>query len=204
MAGFDAATTIDGVPKLEDGTTVRRVAGHRRAAPPVPRLGYNPMSGAMDAGDVERFGGRRNSRHHHYRRPAQRAERRLRRGLPRGLHGALPVRIVPALASVSCPPEEGIAKIATLRKANTDGCVSGSSRSSWTVRSRGSPPACCHRATTTARRTASGTWPLRISTGIVGAYHAAGVQLHIHTNGNEATEAALDSVEKGTDRPSAS
>ena len=31
---------------------------------------------------------------------------------------------------------------------------------------------------------------------IVGIYHAAGIQLHIHTNGNEATEAALDAVEK--------
>ena len=31
---------------------------------------------------------------------------------------------------------------------------------------------------------------------IVGAYHAAGIQMHIHTNGDEATDAALDALEK--------
>ena len=34
---------------------------------------------------------------------------------------------------------------------------------------------------------------------IVATYHAAGVQMHIHTNGNEATEAALHAIGKAQD-----
>ena len=197
IAGFDAATTIDGVPKLEDGTPSGELQGIAARLRLFRGLGYNPMSGAMDAGDVGRFGA-----------AAQLQGITTIADLHNELNDAsvavyreacteeLPVRIVPALASVSCPPEEGIAKIAKLRKANTDRLRFGivkiivdGSIQGFTARLL--PPGYHNGAP-------NGLWyvaPEDLDR-IVGAYHAAGVQLHIHTNGNEATEAALDSVEK--------
>jgi hypothetical protein len=197
MAGFDAGTMIDGVPKLPDGTPSGELQGIAARLRLFRGLGYNPMSGALDAGDVARFGAAAQLQGittiadlHNELTDASVAVYRSACGED------LPVRIVPALASVSCPPEEGIAKIARLREANTDQLRFGivkiivdGSIQGFTARLL--PPGYHNGAP-------NGLWyvaPEDLDR-IVGAYHAAGIQLHIHTNGNEATDAALDAVEK--------
>jgi predicted amidohydrolase YtcJ len=105
------------------------------------------------------------------------------------------VRLVPALASATHTPEQAIAKIAALRgssnpklhfgivKLVVDGSIQGfTARLRWPGYHNGTP---------------NGLWyiaPEQLP-GIVEAYHRAGVQLHIHTNGDEATEVALDAIE---------
>ncbi|MBR0955825.1 amidohydrolase [Bradyrhizobium japonicum] len=114
------------------------------------------------------------------------------------------VRLVPALASVSHTPEQAIAKIAALRdggndklhygivKLVVDGSIQGfTARLRWPGYHNGA---------------ANGLWyiaPEELPR-LVDLYHRAGIQLHIHTNGDEATELALDAVEKAqvaTPRP---
>ncbi|MFH0299333.1 amidohydrolase [Bradyrhizobium sp. 31Argb] len=105
------------------------------------------------------------------------------------------VRLVPALASVSHSPEQAIAKIAALRESNNnklhygivklvvDGSIQGfTARLRWPGYHNGAP---------------NGLWyiaPEQLPR-LVETYHKAGIQLHIHTNGDEATELALDAIE---------
>ena len=197
MAGFDENTAIDGVPKLPDGTPSGELQGIAARLRLFRGLGYNPMSGTLDAADVARFGA-----------AAQLQGITTIADLHNDLtdatvavYGAacvegLPVRIVPALASVSCPPEDGVARIGRLAAASTDRLRFGivkivvdGSIQGFTARLL--PPGYHNGAP-------NGLWyvaPEDLDR-IVGVYHAAGIQLHIHTNGNEATEAALDAVEK--------
>ena len=196
-AGFDAGTNIAGVVKLDDGTPSGELQGIAARLRLFRSLGYNPVSGSLDAGDVARFGAAARIQGittvtdlHNDLTDATVAVYRA------ACTEDLPVRIVPALASVSCPPEEGIARIARLRGMSTerlrfgivkiivDGSIQG-----FTARLL--PPGYHNGAP-------NGLWyvaPEDLDR-IVGAYHAAGVHLHIHTNGNEATEAALDAVER--------
>jgi predicted amidohydrolase YtcJ len=106
------------------------------------------------------------------------------------------VRLVPALASASHAPEQAIAKIAALRDSNNDklhygivklvvdGSIQGfTARLRWPGYHNGA---------------ANGLWyiaPQELPR-LVDLYHKAGIQIHIHTNGDEATELALDAVEK--------
>ena len=198
IAGIDSGTNIAGVPKLEDGTPSGELQGIAARLRLFRALGYNPMSGALDRADVERF-----------------AQAALLQGITTitDLHNDLPdetvaifqsvfasddvpVRIVPALSSVSIAPEEGVEKIRRLRTKNSDrihfgivkiivdGSIQGfTARLRWPGYHNGAPNGLWYVAPEDLER-------------IVGIYHAAGVQLHIHTNGDEATEAALDAIEK--------
>ncbi|MHC2106774.1 amidohydrolase [Methylobacterium sp. CM6246] len=197
MAGFDATTAIDGVPKLADGTPSGELQGIAARLRLFRALGYNPMSGHLDAADVARFGSAAQLQGittiadlHNDLTEASVAVYRA------ACVDGLPVRIVPALASVSCAPEEGVAKIGRLNAANTDRLRFGivkivvdGSIQGFTARLL--PPGYHNGAP-------NGLWYVAPDDldRIVGVYHAAGIQLHIHTNGNEATEAALDAVEK--------
>jgi predicted amidohydrolase YtcJ len=105
------------------------------------------------------------------------------------------VRLVPALASATHAPEQGIAKVAALRDSNNDklhygivklvvdGSIQGfTARLRWPGYHNGAPNGLWYIAPEELPR-------------LVDLYHKAGVQLHIHTNGDEATEAALDALE---------
>jgi hypothetical protein len=196
-AGFDAATSIAGVPKLDDGTPSGELQGIAARLRLFRALGYNPMTGALDASDVARFGAAAmlqgittiTDLHNDLADNTVAVYRAC-------CNPDLPVRIVPALASVSCPPEEGIAKIARLAMLNTDrlrfgivkivvdGSIQGfTARLLWPGYHNGAPNGLWYVAPEDLDR-------------IVATYHRAGIQLHIHTNGNEATEAALDAIER--------
>jgi predicted amidohydrolase YtcJ len=105
------------------------------------------------------------------------------------------LRIVPALWGHTQSADEGVARLAELApqshsklhfgivKFVADGSIQGfSARLKWPGYISGAP---------------NGLWyvaPDQLGD-LVHAYHAAGFQVHIHTNGDEASEAAIDAVE---------
>lgn len=107
-----------------------------------------------------------------------------------------PLRLLPAFAALAMPPDEGIVRLKGLMKKNnerlryglvkivTDGSIQGlSARMRWPGYYDGTP---------------NGVWnigPDEIDR-ILLAYHRAGFQVHIHTNGDEASEVAIESVER--------
>jgi len=105
-----------------------------------------------------------------------------------------PIRVVPAMQQRAYSVPDGIARIAELQRLNTgklhfglvkivvDGSIQGfTARLRWPGYHNGAP---------------NGLWyvaPAELEA-IVEAYHAAGVQLHIHTNGDEASELATEMI----------
>jgi predicted amidohydrolase YtcJ len=117
-----------------------------------------------------------------------------------------PLRIVPAFLGLSCPVAEGVAKMRALAAQSSDKLrlglvklIADGSIQGFTARLKapgyfnGSP---------------NGLWymdPEQIAN-ILGAYHEADFQVHIHTNGDQATEVVLDAIEEvltRTPRPDA-
>lgn len=106
-----------------------------------------------------------------------------------------PIRIVPAFAPQRCP-EGGPQRVLEAREGNTDklhygpvkfivdGSIQGfTARLRWPGYHNGKP---------------NGLWlipPSQLVETFM-PFHAAGLQLHIHTNGDEATEVVLDAVER--------
>jgi predicted amidohydrolase YtcJ len=107
-----------------------------------------------------------------------------------------PLRLLPAFGAGLMPAEQGLAKLRALVprsndklrfglvKIITDGSIQGlSARIRWPGYYNGIP---------------NGVWnigPEEIDR-LLQAYHAAGFQVHIHTNGDEASEVALDAIER--------
>jgi predicted amidohydrolase YtcJ len=105
-----------------------------------------------------------------------------------------PLRIVPAMRQREYSVPDGIARITELKRLNTDklhfgivkitadGSIQGfTGRLRWPGYHNGAP---------------NGLWyvaPAELE-GIVEAYHAAGIHLHIHTNGDEASEVATEMI----------
>ena len=112
---------------------------------------------------------------------------------------AYPLRIVPAFAPQRCP-EGGPQRVLSAIGDNTDklrfgpvkfivdGSIQGfTARLKWPGYLNGKP---------------NGLWLIPPSqfVDVFSPFHEAGLQLHIHTNGDEATELVLDAVEKILDR----
>ncbi|OED40006.1 amidohydrolase [Chromatiales bacterium (ex Bugula neritina AB1)] len=107
-----------------------------------------------------------------------------------------PLRILPAMNTLDMPPADGIAAVIAAKKHNTeklhfglckvmtDGSIQGfTGRMKWPGYLNGAP---------------NGVWnmaPEQLSD-LVGEYHRAGMHLHIHTNGDEASELMIDALEK--------
>jgi predicted amidohydrolase YtcJ len=111
-----------------------------------------------------------------------------------------PIRLLPAFGAIALPPDEGVRKLRGLVERNnerlrfglvkivTDGSIQGlSARMRWPGYYNGLP---------------NGVW----NTGpddidrLLQAYHDAGFQVHIHTNGDEASEVAIDAIERALAR----
>ncbi|HJQ60841.1 MAG TPA: amidohydrolase [Vineibacter sp.] len=111
-----------------------------------------------------------------------------------------PIRLLPAFGAISLPVDEGVRKLTGLLRHNndrlrfglvkivTDGSIQGlSARMRWPGYYNGLP---------------NGVW----NTGpddidrLLQAYHDAGFQVHIHTNGDEASEVAIDAIERALAR----
>lgn len=106
-----------------------------------------------------------------------------------------PLRVLPAMNVIDRPPEEGVEVLREAMRGNTeklifglckvmtDGSIQGmSARIKWPGYHNGAP---------------NGVWNLAPEqlTSIVAAYHAAGAHLHMHVNGDEASELMLDALE---------
>jgi predicted amidohydrolase YtcJ len=196
-AELNRTTNISGVVMGKDGEPSGEVQGIAARFRAFRVLGSNPLSGNLTAEDVNRYAASAcvqgvttiTDLHNDltdqtvdvYRAASRRAD--------------FSVRLVPALASVSHTPAQAIEKLAALKATNNDklhygivklvvdGSIQGfTARLRWPGYHNGA---------------ANGLWyiaPEELPV-IVEAYHRAGVQLHIHTNGDEATELALDAVE---------
>ena len=106
-----------------------------------------------------------------------------------------PLRVLPAMNTLDRSPEEGIEALRKAMKGNTDKLVFGlckvmtdgsiqgmSARIKWPGYHNGAP---------------NGVWNLAPEqlAEIVAKYHAAGAHLHMHVNGDEASELMLDALE---------
>lgn len=191
------AVDISGVVMGEDGRSTGELQGIAARFRVFRMLGGNPLSADLTMTDVERY-----------------AASACIQGVTTitDLHSDLsgrivelydaaasrddfPLRLVPALASASHSPEDAIAKIEKLRLCNSpklhygivklvvDGSIQGfTARLRWPGYHNGKPNGLWYIAPDDLPR-------------IVEIYHRAGVQLHIHTNGDEAIELALDAIE---------
>ena len=107
-----------------------------------------------------------------------------------------PLRLVPAAGCLTMSIEEGPGHVADLKRHNndklffglckimTDGSIQGfTGRLKWPGYFNGKP---------------NGIWnlPPQTLTNMVEAYHLAGLQMHMHTNGDEASELMIDAIEK--------
>ena len=113
-----------------------------------------------------------------------------------------PVRLLPAMNTLDRPPSEGIELLNAARKQSndkliyrlvkimTDGSIQGmSARMKWPGYYNGNP---------------NGVWnaPPEQLIEAVYAYHQAGAHIHMHVNGDEASELMLDALEAAlTDHP---
>lgn len=191
------ATSISGVVAGSDGLASGELQGIPARMRLFRALGNNPQAGSMTEADVKRYAasacvqGVTTITDLHNDLTDQTVE--VYRGATRAPDFG--VRLVPALASASHAPEQAIAKLEMLRehcndklhygivKLVVDGSIQGfTARLRWPGYHNGA---------------ANGLWyiaPEELPR-LVDAYHRAGIQLHIHTNGDEATELALDAVE---------
>ncbi|MGD9829930.1 MAG: amidohydrolase [Hyphomicrobiaceae bacterium] len=111
-----------------------------------------------------------------------------------------PLRVVPAFAAMTASTEEGVAKVKALMQHNnpklkfglvkimTDGSIQGfSARLRWPGYYNGAP---------------NGVWnqPPEVLAKVVDAYHDAGLHIHAHVNGDEASELLLDLIERALTR----
>ncbi len=196
-AGFDRGTNIAGVLKLEDGTPSGELQGIAARLRAFRVVGMQGLTGTIGREEVERYGqsaliqGITTIADLHNDLPDDVVD--LYRELAAG--DKLPIRLVPALASVSHTPKDGVEKIRRLRGLNTDRLHFGlvklvvdGSIQGFTARLNS--PGYWNGA-------ANGLWyvaPEQLGE-IVSTYHEAGIQLHIHTNGDEATGLALEALE---------
>lgn len=196
-AELNRTTNISGVVIGRDGEPTGEVQGIAARFRVFRVMGVNPLSGNLTIDDVNRYAssacvqGVTTITDLHNDLADQTVE--VYRAASR--REDFSVRLVPALASVSHTPEQGIEKLAALKLTNNDrlhygivklvvdGSIQGfTARLRWPGYHNGAP---------------NGLWyiaPEELPV-IVEAYHRAGVQLHIHTNGDEATEVAIDAVE---------
>ena len=197
QAGLDRTANISGVAMDADGEPTGELQGIAARFRVFRVLGKNPLSGDLTTEAVDRYAasacvqGVTTITDLHNDLAEQTIE--IYRAASR--RPDFSVRLVPALASVSHTPEAGIAKLEALRPANNDklhygivklvvdGSIQGfTARLRWPGYHNGAPNGLWYIAPDDLPR-------------IVEAYHRAGVQLHIHTNGDEATEIALDAIE---------
>lgn len=106
-----------------------------------------------------------------------------------------PLRLVPAFGGTLLPADKGVERIGAVQHESTDklkmgmvklvldGSIQGfTARIKWPGHFNGAPNGLWYIAPDAFKK-------------LVHAYHVAGHQLHIHTNGDEATDLALDAIE---------
>jgi len=196
QAGFTQSTDLDGLVRDADGALTGELLGPEAMGRVRRVVGGASMERALDVPGLRRFAGL-----------AQAAGVTTAADLLNDLtpetvasyhmvtgETGFPLRIVPALAARSYGLQDGIARWRELRRQSNDklhfglvklvvdGSIQGfTARLRWPGYHNGAP---------------NGMWyvaPAQLA-GIVAAYHEAGAHLHIHTNGDEASEAAVEMI----------
>jgi len=197
-AGFSADSNLDGLLRDATGRLTGELLGPAvmaRAAREVP--GWNDLR-AFDVAGLRDFAGLA-------RRVGVTTSTDLVNPMTASGEAALraatsaedfPIRLVPALSQRDYGIEAGIARLAALRASSTerlhfglvklvvDGSIQGfSARLRWPGYHNGAPNGMFYIA------------PAELEA-IVEAYHKVGAILHIHTNGDEASELAVNAIER--------
>jgi predicted amidohydrolase YtcJ len=194
--GLDGNTQIDGVPCGDDGKPSGEVQGVVARLRLFRGLKWNALQDMIDAGAVQRYGrsaticGVTTVTDLHNEMPDKTLDL-YREGTAAA---DFPARLVPALSRVGAGNDAIVDRIRELKTHNTDrlhfgivklvvdGSIQGfTARLAWPGYHNGAE---------------NGLWyiaPAELAD-TVRSLHAAGVHMHIHTNGNEATELAIDAI----------
>lgn len=195
--GLDGSTKIDGVPCGEDGRPSGEMQGVVARVRLFRGLNWHALQTMVDAAAVQRYGrsatisGVTTITDLHNEMP----DENLTLYRDATASEDYPVRLVPALSRVGSGSDAIISRIRELQGMNTDklhfglvklvvdGSIQGfTARLSWPGYHNGAD---------------NGLWyiaPTELDE-IITALHAARVHMHIHTNGNEATELAINAIE---------
>lgn len=197
-AGIDRNTEVEGILKDQDGEPNGELQESATMFMAFRAAGGNPLSGGTQHDDLYRFA---NAAKIAGVTTVTDLHSKLDDDMLDVLRDvtteeAFPVRIVPALAALSWKPEDGLARIRELRstgndklypgpiKVMTDGSIQGfTARLKWPGYFNGAP---------------NGIWnlPPEEIRRIISLYHQEGCQLHIHTNGDQASELAIDAIDE--------
>ena len=200
-AGIDASTEVQGVFKDEDGNPTGELISMATRYM-IQKVAGAPFFNSMDARGLRRFAtaacnvGVTTATD----LAARFDEATLQAYREVTSNDDFRLRIAPAMRIQELPIQEGIAQIRELKQSNTDklhfglckiisdGSIQGfTARLKWPGYYNGSP---------------EGAWYLPPETleKIIDAYHAEGLHLHIHTNGDEATEVTIGALEAALTR----
>jgi len=196
LVGYDSNTNVEGVARFADGSPSGEVQEMAAMFPLLRRLGVDFRGLARTERAVRDFG-----------RTALRVgvttSADLFNDLPEEDLGTLfavtgeedfPLRIVPALNGISTPPAEAAARALALKDRATDKLRLGAIK----LMNDGSIQAYTARLKWPGYITGhpNGIWnmPPEQMLKAIEVIHGAGVQMHIHVNGDEASEVALDGL----------
>ena len=194
LAGYDRNTNVEGVARFADGTPNGELQEMAAMFPLSRRAKFDLRTIArtetalMDYGKLAQFVGVTTSADLVAELPDDDLDQLLRVTKS----AEFPIRLVPALSGITAPPEEIVARMPGLKKLShdklkigmvklmTDGSIQGyTSRMKWPGHVNGAP---------------NGIWnaPPEVMAHMIEVIHAAGIQVHIHTNGDEASEVAIN------------
>lgn len=197
MVGYDAGTNVEGIAKFDDGTPNGELQEMAAKFPITRRLKLDLMSLAQTDDALANYAGLARSVGVTTAADllATLPEDRMDTLVQQTASDAFPIRLVPALEAINNSAEDVIARMPGLIarahdklrfgmvKLMTDGSIQGyTSRMLWPGHLHGEP---------------NGIWnnPPEQIAAKVKALHAAGIQMHIHTNGDEASEMVMDALE---------
>lgn len=198
LAGLDRDTDMDGLLRDEEGDLTGELQGFELLGRIRHTVTPDGLSRRLDMDSMDRFG-----------RIARRVGVTTATDLVSDMSDEtieiykqatsspeFPIRVVPAMAARLYGIEQGIELLRSLRrhaseslffglvKLHVDGSIQGfTARLRWPGYHNGAP---------------NGLWYIAPNElgGIIEAYHRAGAVLHMHTNGDEATEATVDMLER--------
>lgn len=193
-ANYDRNTNVEGVARFADGTPNGELQEMAAMFPVSRRAKFDLRAIArteralMDYGRLAQYVGVTTSADLVAELPDDDLEHVLRVTKS----AEFPIRLVPALSGLMAPPEEIVARMPGLKKLShdklkigmvklmTDGSIQGyTSRMKWPGHVNGAP---------------NGIWnnPPEVMHHMIEVIHAAGIQIHVHTNGDEASEVAIN------------
>ncbi len=198
IIGVDRDTDLDGLVRDEAGEPTGELLGFELMGLIRDRIAAGGISRKLDVAGLKRFGqlARRVGVTTATDLVSDLADDTLEVYKTVTADEEFPLRIAPAMAARFYSIEEGIARLERLRahsserlfigtvKLHVDGSIQGfTARLRWPGYHNGAP---------------NGLWYIAPSElgGIIEAYHRAGAVLHMHTNGDEATELTVEMLER--------